>query len=89
MNPKRGTQKRLISFFIMVKFHFQDGLALVPGPGIEWLFLEAAVARRAKSIVKGEALQDKGPDYVELLVHSMSRTPYCIWYIPNSVTHPT
>lgn len=68
--PKLGAQKRPISFFIMVKFHFQDRLAVVPGPGIEWLFLEAAVTRRAKSVVEGEALQDRGPDYMELLVQN-------------------
>lgn len=43
---------------------------MVPGPGIEWLFLEAAAARRAKSVVEGEALQDRGPDYMELLVQN-------------------
>lgn len=75
--PKLRMQKRPISCFMMVTLHFQDSLALVLGPGIERLFLEAAAARRAQSTVKGKALQDRGPDDVELLVHSMPRTSSC------------
>lgn len=73
----------------MVQFHFQEGLALVLGPGTERAVSGGCRDQEGQEHGGGDGLQDRTLDYVELLVPSMSRTPCYTSCTPNSLIHPT